>query len=204
MAIGTSYAGKTKVKFTCSQLIKHYAMCEWMHSSAFWPRHWIEVSVQLHVPAALPPGRESLSTHWIGGWVDPRADLERREWLTLPGLELRLLDGPTHSQSLYRLRYQGSSYAGFIYYNTLSYSYVKIYFSCTFFFWGGGGGNFPLERKYMSKIDHISPLLPHGEPLMNGSRHKPSNFKPFTYYSYCYYEVDCKFARNKKNFSTVD
>jgi hypothetical protein len=32
---------------------------------------------------------------------------------------------------------------------------------------------------------------------MKGTRHKPSNFKPFTRYSYCYYGVDCKFARNK-------
>jgi hypothetical protein len=33
-------------------------------------------------------------THWIGGWVDLRAVLdvfEKRQFLTLPGLELRLL-----------------------------------------------------------------------------------------------------------------
>jgi len=28
-------------------------------------------SGQLHAPAALPPGKESLDTHWIGGWVGP-------------------------------------------------------------------------------------------------------------------------------------
>jgi hypothetical protein len=47
-------------------------------------------------------------THWIGGWVDPRAGLEnveKRKFLTLPGLELRLLGRPVRSQSLYRLRY---------------------------------------------------------------------------------------------------
>jgi hypothetical protein len=51
-------------------------------------------------------------THWIGGWVDPRAfldDVEKRKFLTLPGLELRHLDRPARSQSLYRLRYPGSS-----------------------------------------------------------------------------------------------
>jgi hypothetical protein len=40
-------------------------------------------------------------THWIGGWVGLRAGLdsvEKRKFLTLPGLELR-------SQSLYRPRY---------------------------------------------------------------------------------------------------
>jgi hypothetical protein len=41
----------------------------------------------------------------------PRArldDVEKRKFLTLPGLELRLLGCPVRSQSLYRLRYSGS------------------------------------------------------------------------------------------------
>jgi hypothetical protein len=53
----------------------------------------------------------SASTHWIGGWVGPRAgldDVEKRKFLTLPGLELRPLGLPARSQSLYRLRYPGS------------------------------------------------------------------------------------------------
>jgi hypothetical protein len=43
--------------------------------------------------------------------VDPRAgqDVEKRKLLTLPGLELRPLGRPARSQSLYRLRYPGSS-----------------------------------------------------------------------------------------------
>jgi hypothetical protein len=43
--------------------------------------------------------------------VDPRAgldDLEKRKFLTLPGLELRPLGRPASSQSLYRLRYPDS------------------------------------------------------------------------------------------------
>jgi hypothetical protein len=36
----------------------------------------MEVSVQLHAPAALPAGKEPLVTHWIGGWVGPRAVLD--------------------------------------------------------------------------------------------------------------------------------
>jgi hypothetical protein len=43
--------------------------------------------------------------------VDPTAgldDVEKRESLTLPGLELRPLSRPVRSQSLYRLRYPGS------------------------------------------------------------------------------------------------
>jgi hypothetical protein len=44
--------------------------------------------------------------------VDPRAgldDVEKRNFLTLPGLELRPLGRPARSQSLYRLRHPGSS-----------------------------------------------------------------------------------------------
>jgi hypothetical protein len=33
----------------------------------------MDVSGQLHAPAALPPGKEPLVTYWIGGWVGPRA-----------------------------------------------------------------------------------------------------------------------------------
>jgi hypothetical protein len=36
----------------------------------------MEVSGQLHTPAALPPGKEPLVTHWIGGWVDLRTILD--------------------------------------------------------------------------------------------------------------------------------
>jgi hypothetical protein len=35
----------------------------------------MEVSGQLHAPAALPP-EKAPGTHWIGGWVGPRAVLE--------------------------------------------------------------------------------------------------------------------------------
>jgi hypothetical protein len=68
------------------------------------------VSGQFHAPAALPLGKEP-GTHWIRGWVDPRAgldDVEKRKFLTLPGLELRPLCRAARSQSLYRLRYPGS------------------------------------------------------------------------------------------------
>jgi hypothetical protein len=34
------------------------------------------VSGQLHAPTALPPGKEPAGTHWIGGWVGPRAVLD--------------------------------------------------------------------------------------------------------------------------------
>jgi hypothetical protein len=36
----------------------------------------MQVSGQLHALAALPPGKEPLDTHWIRGWVGPRAVLD--------------------------------------------------------------------------------------------------------------------------------
>jgi hypothetical protein len=44
--------------------------------------------------------------------MDPKAGVdyaETRKFLTLAGLELRLLGHPARSQSLYRLRYHGSA-----------------------------------------------------------------------------------------------
>jgi hypothetical protein len=52
--------------------------------------------------AASRPGRFNPGTHWIGGWVDPRPgldDVEKRQLLTLPELELRPLGRPARSQS---------------------------------------------------------------------------------------------------------
>jgi hypothetical protein len=52
------------------------------------------MSGQLHAPAALPPGERAQDIHWIEGWVDPRTglgNLEKRKFLTLPGLELQPL-----------------------------------------------------------------------------------------------------------------
>jgi hypothetical protein len=58
-------------------------------------------------PGSFTPGEKVPATHWIGGWVDPRASLdvvEKRKFFSLPRLELRPLDRPGHRQSLYRLR----------------------------------------------------------------------------------------------------
>jgi hypothetical protein len=86
-------------------------MGEWMYRSTFFLTlvlvggEWSASS-----PGRLTQGRH-LVTHWIGGWVNPSAGLhsnEKREFLTLPGLELRPLRRPARSQSLYRLSYTGS------------------------------------------------------------------------------------------------
>jgi hypothetical protein len=60
------------------------------------------------MPRPLYPREGALRAHWIGGWVDPRTgldDLEKRKFMTLPGLKFRPLCRPACSQSLYRLRY---------------------------------------------------------------------------------------------------
>jgi hypothetical protein len=61
-------------------------------------------------PGRFTPGERAPGTHWIGGWVDPRAglDVKKRKFLTLPGLELGTRGRPARTQSLYRLRYSGS------------------------------------------------------------------------------------------------
>jgi hypothetical protein len=54
-----------------------------------WRQVWSSVLFFTPLPKERAP-----STNWIGGWVDPRAGLintEMLKFLTLPGLELRLL-----------------------------------------------------------------------------------------------------------------
>jgi hypothetical protein len=62
----------------------------------------VEVSGQLHAPAALPPGTHSISR------VGPRTsleDTEKRKFFPLTGLELWHLNYSARSQLLYQLRY---------------------------------------------------------------------------------------------------
>jgi hypothetical protein len=57
------------------------------------------------LPGRFTPGERAPGTYWIGGWVDLRAgvdDLEKRKFLTPPGLECRPLGRPARSSALYR------------------------------------------------------------------------------------------------------
>jgi hypothetical protein len=70
------------------------------------------------LPGRLTPGERDPGTLSIEGSVGFRADLkdvEKRKFLTLPELELRPLSRTARSQSLYRLRYLGSSGEVYIY-----------------------------------------------------------------------------------------
>jgi hypothetical protein len=62
-------------------------------------------------PCRFTPERAP-GTHCTGGRMDPRGcldDVEKIKFLTLPGLELWPLGRPARSQSLYPLRYPGST-----------------------------------------------------------------------------------------------
>jgi hypothetical protein len=51
-------------------------------------------------PGHFTHGERASGTHWIAGWVDPRAaldDVEKRKFLPLPELELRPLSRPARS-----------------------------------------------------------------------------------------------------------
>jgi hypothetical protein len=61
----------------------------------------MEASGQLHSPAALPQGNDPTpGTHWIRGWVNPRAVLTRwweKNSQPPPGIEPYNPDGPARS-----------------------------------------------------------------------------------------------------------
>jgi hypothetical protein len=61
-------------------------------------------------PCRVNPGETTPGTHWIAGWLDPRALLNNTEnlkFLTLSGL-VRPLSRAARTKSLYRLYYRGS------------------------------------------------------------------------------------------------
>jgi hypothetical protein len=65
-------------------------------------REWM-IDPYFHDLDRFTPGEKASVTHWIGGWVDPRAgldDVEKKKFLTQTGLELRHLGRPARSQSL--------------------------------------------------------------------------------------------------------
>jgi hypothetical protein len=83
---------------------------------------YVRVDIYIHIFVTSVVGGEwsascshrfTAGTHWIGGWVGPRAgldDVEKRKFFTLSGLELQPLSCPAYSWSLYQLRYPGSQH----------------------------------------------------------------------------------------------
>jgi hypothetical protein len=63
------------------RITEHHAMKGCWGSGGVTPlilelRHFMGVSGQLHAPAALLPRERSPGTHWIGGWVGSRTEIE--------------------------------------------------------------------------------------------------------------------------------
>jgi hypothetical protein len=86
------------------------------------------MSGQLHAPTALPLRKAIPVAIGLGGWVCPRAGVghvEKRKFLTLSRLELRPLGRPARSQSLYSLRYPGSSKLFIQFFKKNTYIYAE-------------------------------------------------------------------------------
>jgi hypothetical protein len=72
-------------------------MGEWMYNPYFFTSALAGGEWSASRPGRFTPGKEPPGTHWVGGWVDPRAGLdgvEKRKFLTLLVLELRPLSRP--------------------------------------------------------------------------------------------------------------
>jgi hypothetical protein len=79
-------------------------------SACSWSRHQLEVSGQLHGPAALPLGKElPVPIVWKAGWApEPVWTTWRGEKSpTIVGFECPPLGRPAYCRSLYRLSYPG-------------------------------------------------------------------------------------------------
>jgi hypothetical protein len=84
-----------------------------VQGSAFVDPHILDFGISSRwvvsfMPRPLYPRENRSLYHWIRGGVGPRTgldDVKNREFLPLPGLELRLLCRSARSQSLHRLQY---------------------------------------------------------------------------------------------------
>jgi hypothetical protein len=107
-AVLIAYILKVTVKlFLC---LTNYALRhEGVWGSGRMNPHFLDLGTSWRWVVSFTP--RPLYPHWIGYWVNPRAgldDLEKITFFILLGLELRPLDHPARSQSLYQLRYPGS------------------------------------------------------------------------------------------------
>jgi hypothetical protein len=68
---------KVKLPLCFNRAPRHEGVLgEWRYSSIHPLTSALDGDGQLHAPAALPPRERAPGTHWIGGWVGPRAVLD--------------------------------------------------------------------------------------------------------------------------------
>jgi hypothetical protein len=76
-------------------------MGEWIYSSTFFlASALVGGEWSASRTCRFTPGEIARGTHWIGDWVGARVrldNMEKRQFLTLPGLELRPLGRPARS-----------------------------------------------------------------------------------------------------------
>jgi hypothetical protein len=82
--------------------MKAYGEWMYMYIHVFLTSAWLEVSGELHAPAALRSGERTPVTHWDRRLADRRTSLDDMDSNSDPSIVQPI------RQSLYRLRYRGS------------------------------------------------------------------------------------------------
>jgi hypothetical protein len=108
-------------------------------------------------PSRFTPGGLATCSPSVGGWVGPRTGLdnvEKREFLTLPGLELRPLGRPGRSQLLYQLRYL-VSYTSFVPFSKWREIYFRNAINQFIFKWNDSLFSSNTELNFQILLDEI-------------------------------------------------
>jgi hypothetical protein len=109
--------------------MKAYWGSECIAPLILWPRHYMEVSGQLHAPAALPQGKSPCYSLYrrLGG-PESRSGRggEEESSQSPPGIEHQNPDRPARSPALHRLNYHGSV-EGWLRLNKIRLSTVSLF-----------------------------------------------------------------------------
>jgi hypothetical protein len=97
----------------------------------------MEVSGQLHASAGLIPRERAPVTHWIGGWVGPRAILNAMNilnnksrtadnvWSSSLGLDVELITPHRKKSACYEMLHRASELAGSCEYGNEPSGFIK-------------------------------------------------------------------------------
>jgi hypothetical protein len=123
----STHKGKRK-SYPCA-LTEHHAMKAYWGSGSIaplilCPRHWMGWVVSF-TPTERAPG-----THWIGGWVGPRAVLDMVVKRKIPSPS-RNSDRPARIPALYQLSYHGSIFSSYM--SICNFSHIYKFGCCPSF-----------------------------------------------------------------------